>query len=257
MAAICRRVCLERTARRAETAEVESVPASAITPVVNRRNTTGADDRPGSVADSRSQAAEPRSGHSQHRELVRRRRSCASASCAAPPRRSGATRLARRGGPRAPPSTASSAPSPSSSSIATRAWGSRTKARAGTAARLAFPAEVKTVKTRNLWGFIRGRSKELVALTSHSDGSNAIEDNGPGALVASAQYLARLPKDALPRTIMVLLTTGHFAGGSGSIAFCKRQTDLVKRINAAITVEHLGLREWDEVSPGQMGPTGL
>ena len=66
-------------------------------------------------------------GHSQHRELVPRRRSCASASCAAPPRRSGATRLARRDGPRAPPTTASSAPSPPSSSIATRAWGSRTK----------------------------------------------------------------------------------------------------------------------------------
>jgi hypothetical protein len=107
-------------------------------------------------------------------------------------------------------------------------------------------------------GFIPGRSSELVTLHCHTDGSNAIEDNGPGAIVAISQYLARLPRNALPRTIMILLTTGHFAGGNGSRAFRHRHADdLVKRTNAAITIEHLGLHEWDERPSGQMGPSGL
>ena len=134
----------------------------------------------------------------------------------------------------------------------------RERAKAGdTQARLTLPAEVMGVKSRNLIGFIPGRSEELVTLHCHTDGSNAIEDNGPGAIIAIAQYLARLPRGALPRTIMILLTTGHFAGGNGSRAFVKRHRhDLVKRTNAAITIEHLGLRQWEEVSPGRMGPTG-
>ena len=83
-----------------------------------------------------------------------------------------------------------------------------------------------------------------MTLHCHTDGSNAIEDNGPGAIVAISQYLARLPRTALPHTIMILLTTGHFAGGNGSRAFRKRHADdLVERTNAAVTIEHLGLND--------------
>jgi len=131
------------------------------------------------------------------------------------------------------------------------------QARDGTNARLTLPATVKRVKSRNLIGVIPGESKELVTLHCHTDGSNAIEDNGPAAIVAISQYLARLPRRALPRTIMILLTTGHFAGGNGARAFrARHENDLVKRTNAALTIEHLGLREWDELPTGTMGPTG-
>ena len=133
----------------------------------------------------------------------------------------------------------------------------RSQAQAGASARLSLPATIKRVNSRNLIGFIPGRSSELVTLHCHTDGSNAIEDNGPGAIVAISHYLSRLPRRALPRTIMILLTTGHFAGGNGSIAFCRRhENDLVKRTNAALTIEHLGTREWLEVSPGKMDLTG-
>jgi hypothetical protein len=131
------------------------------------------------------------------------------------------------------------------------------QAQAGTTAHLSLPAKIKNVKSRNLIGFIPGRSRELITLHCHTDGSNAIEDNGPGTIVAIAQYLARLPRQALPRTVLILLTTGHFHGGNGARAFCRRHADdLVPRTKAALTIEHLGLREWDEVTPGQMGPTG-
>jgi len=139
-----------------------------------------------------------------------------------------------------------------------RATGAALKERAaaGTNARLALPAKVKRVKSRNLIAFIPGQSKELVVLHSHTDGTNAIEDNGPAAIVAMTQYLSRLPREALPRTIMILLTTGHFAGGAGARAFVERKPKLVARINAAFTVEHLGTLRWDELPGGIMGPTG-
>lgn len=131
------------------------------------------------------------------------------------------------------------------------------QASAGSTARLTLPATVKRVKSRNLIGFIPGESRELVALHCHTDGSNAIEDNGPGAIVAIGQYLARLPRRSLKRSVMILLTTGHFAGGKGSRAFLARHaTDLVPRTKAALTIEHLGLREWDELPGGGFGPTG-
>ncbi len=140
-----------------------------------------------------------------------------------------------------------------------RSTGAKLKqqARAGVRARLTLPAAVTRMKSRNLIGFIPGRSNELVALHCHTDGTNAIEDNGPAAIVAISQYLARLPRNALPRTIMILLTTGHFHGGNGSRAFCAQHAnDLVRRTNATITIEHLGTREWNEISPGRMGLTG-
>jgi hypothetical protein len=132
----------------------------------------------------------------------------------------------------------------------------KAQASAGINARLAVPAAVEQVDTRNLIGFIPGRSKDIVALHCHTDGSNAIEDNGPGAIVAIAQYLARLPRRALPCKVMILLTTGHFAGGNGSRAFIARHGgDLVPQTKAALTLEHLGLLRWEEIA-GVMGPAG-
>ena len=131
-------------------------------------------------------------------------------------------------------------------------------ARASTQARLTLSATVEHVETRNLIGFIPGQSEELVALHSHTDGTNGIEDNGPAAIVAISQYLTRLPRQALPRTIMILLTTGHFAGGNGSRAFrAQHKDDLAAQTNAALTIEHLGAHEWDELPSGHMGPTGV
>jgi hypothetical protein len=89
-----------------------------------------------------------------------------------------------------------------------------------------------------------------------AEGSNAIEDNGPAAIVAISQYLTRLPRKELPRTIMILLTSGHFAGGNGARVFRARKQKLVERTNAALTIEHLGALEWDELPGGRMGPTG-
>ena len=111
--------------------------------------------------------------------------------------------------------------------------------------KLVLRSETKQVKTRNLIGLIPGASSELMILHSHTDGTNGIEDNGPNAIVAMSQYLSGLPRRSLPRSILVLLTTGHFAGGAGVEAFVERhKKNTLRRVAGALTLEHLGALEW-------------
>ncbi len=127
-----------------------------------------------------------------------------------------------------------------------------------TQVQLTLPATVTQVQTRNLIGVIPGASDEITVINSHTDGTNGIEDNGPNAIVAMSQYLARLPQASLPRTIMVLLTSGHFAGGVGAEAFLTTHASdgLLAQIASVLTVEHLGAQEWLPDTNGLLAPTG-
>ena len=123
---------------------------------------------------------------------------------------------------------------------------------------LVLPAEVTQVMTRNLIGIIPGASTDLTVINSHTDGTNGLEDNGPNAIVGMAQYLTRLPSSALPRTIMILLSSGHFAGGIGVETFLSaHQSDgLLSRIASVVTVEHMGAQEYLPDANGLLVPTG-
>jgi hypothetical protein len=133
----------------------------------------------------------------------------------------------------------------------------KTLAALGTTARLTLPAKVERTTTRNVVGVIPGRSDEIVILNSHTDGPNAVEDNGPNAIVAMSEYLTRLPREALPRTVMIVMTTGHFHGGIGQVDFVNahRESTLPKTA-CALTLEHFGALEWQADSSGQMELTG-
>ncbi|HEY2438991.1 MAG TPA: hypothetical protein VGI07_02105 [Solirubrobacteraceae bacterium] len=134
-----------------------------------------------------------------------------------------------------------------------RVEGARLRGLAGTGTRVRVDlnATVKRVTTHNLLGFIPGASRELVVLHSHTDGPNGIEDNGPDTIGSIAQYLARIERGSLRRSIMILYTSGHFAGGVGAIEFCRRHAhDLIPRIAAAMTLEHVGAKQ------GQPQPDG-
>jgi hypothetical protein len=122
----------------------------------------------------------------------------------------------------------------------------------GESVRLTLEAVVEDAVTHNLVGLIPGASDELVVLQSHTDGPNGLEDNGPEAIVAMAHHLASLPREALPRSILVLLSTGHFAieEAWGVEAFLDQHaTDLVPRIAAVLSLEHLGALAREEDYP--------
>jgi hypothetical protein len=116
----------------------------------------------------------------------------------------------------------------------------------GGGVRLVLEANVQQVTTPNVYGVIPGSSEELVILESHHDGTNGVEENGCEAILAMSQYLARLPRCSLPRTVLVLLSTGHFAGNAlGTETFIDvHRDDLIRRTAAALTVEHFGALAW-------------
>ncbi len=131
------------------------------------------------------------------------------------------------------------------------------EASSGTSARLTLTATTEHYISRNVVGTIPGRRNEIVILNSHTDGPNAVEDNGPNTIVAMCQYLTRLPRQALPRTIMVSFTTGHFHGGIGQVTFARDHLDnTLKHTACAVTLEHLGSLEWEENAEEKMALTG-
>jgi hypothetical protein len=134
----------------------------------------------------------------------------------------------------------------------------RQVAQAGGSVRLTLEAQVAPTTSPNLIGVIPGKSDQLVILECHTDGTNGVEDNGPEAILAICQYLARLPRSALPRTVLVLLSTGHFAAGDlGAVDFVNRHhDDLIKRTAAELTIEHLGALEWLPGPDGRYALTG-
>ena len=97
----------------------------------------------------------------------------------------------------------------------------------------------------------------MIILHSHTDGPNGIEDNGPDAILSIAQYLSRIPREPLPRTILFALTTGHFAGGVGSRNFINRhREDILPKVAASVTVEHVGAMDMALTPKGLFRPTG-
>jgi hypothetical protein len=123
--------------------------------------------------------------------------------------------------------------------------------------RLTLDSATERTVSRNVVGVIEGRSPQTVILNSHTDGPNAVEDNGPNTIVAMCQYLARLPKASLPRTLVVSLTTGHFHGGIGQTTFVAEHRDsTLRQAVCGVTLEHLGALEWDNQPDGTMALTG-
>lgn len=100
--------------------------------------------------------------------------------------------------------------------------------------------------TDTVYGVLPGASEEIILVHTHSDGPNAVEENGPVGVVALAKYLSSLPKGTLKRTYLFTMTTGHMAGAyvPSFRGFIEKHPDLMKRIAGALVVEHLGSRHW-------------
>jgi hypothetical protein len=89
---------------------------------------------------------------------------------------------------------------------------------------------------------------EIIIVDSHTDGTNATEENGGLVICSLAKYFSQIPKSERRRTIMFVLQSGHISRGYvGSIHdVLVRHPDFVKRAAAALTIEHLGCQEWQD-----------
>jgi hypothetical protein len=133
-------------------------------------------------------------------------------------------------------------------------------------ARLAVSARVKPTVTRSVLATVPGQSKRRIVIDSHTDGTNAVEDNGPIAMVAMARYLAKLPMRCRPRTVQFAFSTAHFYqrldpdptvrdGGAEQLA--KRLDRAYDRgtVSVVLVLEHLGAIDY-QAAPRSGGKPG-
>jgi hypothetical protein len=125
------------------------------------------------------------------------------------------------------------------------------RAAAGATAAMAIDADIDQVSTSTVWALLPGARRgnadeEILVCNTHSDGPNIAEENGGIAVVAMARYFARVPASERPRTMVFMASTGHFGHrflGSGR-DWIAQHPQIMARTVAALTLEHLGCREW-------------
>ena len=107
-------------------------------------------------------------------------------------------------------------------------------------ASLVVDADVEATETRTIVGRVPGDAGERVALATHTDGTNAIQENGVFGLLSLAKYFAGLPaEERLSRTIEFGFTTGHFYGRIGGRDYAQQLAE-AGDVALFLGVEHLG-----------------
>lgn len=133
-------------------------------------------------------------------------------------------------------------------------------AKAGATATLTLDADVfPDTATDTLMATLEGTSaEEMVMITTHTDGPNAIQENGGIALRAMAKYFSRLPLASRKRTLVFVMTTGHYAGAyvPSIRGFIEKHPEIIRKAVASVTIEHLGCREWLDDDQMRYAPTG-
>src|SRR3954464_10260300 len=130
--------------------------------------------------------------------------------------------------------------------------------------RLTLRAKYRRVHTQTATATVKGQSPQRIVIDSHTDGTNAVEDNGPVAMVAMARYVARLPAQCRPRTLQFVFPTAHFYqrlvdpkkryGGAGVIAEMLDKDYDKGTVSSVLVLEHLGARSYDAVPRTDGGP---
>ncbi|MFI0449267.1 hypothetical protein [Actinomadura sp. 6N118] len=93
-----------------------------------------------------------------------------------------------------------------------------------------------------------------VMVGTHTDGQNAIEENGVPAILALAQYFTRVADR--PRDIIFVFSPNHMNSPDLG-AWLERNAAIRSRVVAALVPEHLGALGWvEDPATGEYGPTG-
>ena len=110
--------------------------------------------------------------------------------------------------------------------------------------------------TRHLWGILPGRDPEkYILLGTHTDGQNAVEENGIAAKLVMAKYFGDLADAGVKFDYSLLFVgvTGHMSAYdvpyAGTWGFCNSHKDLMSKVEAALNFEHLGVPEKDSTVP--------
>ncbi len=141
-------------------------------------------------------------------------------------------------------------------------------------ATLVLTADITTgAATETVWGRLEGSGDtgEHIIINTHTDGPNAVEENGGLGLIALARHLAALP--SRNRDMYFALVTGHFQlpqfsrtivnlahpeAGQGAVStWMLDHPDILRAAVLGVTVEHLGATMWtNNLETGQYVPAG-
>jgi hypothetical protein len=125
--------------------------------------------------------------------------------------------------------------------------------------------QTKNARTRSIIGHLPGPGKRRIVVETHSDGMNAVWDNGNVPILAIAHYFAKLPKRCRPGPMEFLFTTAHLyqhldpsQHGAGDSEYARvLDGDYDKgTVGLVLTLEHLGARDYEAVPRGN-GLPGL
>jgi hypothetical protein len=127
--------------------------------------------------------------------------------------------------------------------------GERLRKSIGKTVELAVRARVTpNVKSPTLIGSLRGRSRERIVIASHTDGMNAVWDNGPTSILALAEYFATLPLECRPRSFEFVMSTAHlYLSENGAHNYAHEELDPAYdegTVAFAVALEHLGAKEF-------------
>ncbi|SDM74558.1 zinc-binding metallopeptidase family protein [Allokutzneria albata] len=132
----------------------------------------------------------------------------------------------------------------------------RLKRSVGERVRIAVEAKTDPARTRTLIATLPGQSKERIVLGTNTDGNTWVQENGTVALLALADYFSRLPVRCRPRTLELVLATGHLHRSVEGTEHRARTLDKdydKGTVAFAMALEHLGTRELVP-SPRTNGP---
>lgn len=139
----------------------------------------------------------------------------------------------------------------------------RELATAGGYARLKISARVEPATTRMLVATLAGQAEDALVIESHTDGTNALWDNGPLAMLAMARYFGQFERQCRARPLKFVFTTAHlyqelvppWRSGSANVYAQQMNRDYAAgKATAAIVIEHLGARKYDVVPRSNGGP---
>jgi len=127
--------------------------------------------------------------------------------------------------------------------------------------------------TETVWGWLKGSGDtgEHIIVNTHTDGPNAIEENGGLGLVALARHFAGL--GSRQHDIYFALVTGHFqlpqftrdipnprnfeVGNDAISVWMLDHPEIYQAATLGVTVEHLGATMWTtDPATGRYAPTG-
>jgi hypothetical protein len=127
-------------------------------------------------------------------------------------------------------------------------------------ARIALSAKTtRRAPTRTLVGKLAGPGKQRIVVSTHTDGVNALWDNGSVPILAIARYFSALPRHCRPGPMEFVLATAHLyqrldgrTKSAGVDLYARTLDKAYDRgtVRLVLALEHLGAYQWDAVPRG-------